>query len=380
MELFNAWYTRTPSHWSDFRAFYAAGYLLRTQPSHLYDLAWQQKVQANLISDNGIFIPFYHPSYEALIFAPLSLLSYAKACGIFMGFSVLCLVGAFYAARPLFTGPLPYLQTRPGLVLIFFLPLLGAIFWGQDSLLFLVLFCVMWRQLSRGEDFTAGIALGLALFRFQLAIPLAVLIAVRRGRRFTAGFLTAAVVVLLLCLALIGKDGIASLFHLLTRASLAGDQGAHAQQLMKVHPTQMPNLNGLLYVAVTRHLHPGVAFCVIALASLSLFSWTALQVHRTHSESKALVMATLCSVLLSYHLFPYDLTLLLPAFVLMVRDGYQKSVLLLYWLPLVLYLSLGGHSLFLYAISLLCVLFHVSSSPKDLRECRGQSHPSLART
>jgi len=370
-EIFNFAYTRNPAHWSDFRAFYAAGYLLRTHPASLYDLARQQQVQATAISNNGIFIPFYHPSYEALLFAPLSFFSYPVADGIFIAFSVLCLLGAFYAARPLFSNRIPYLQSRPGMMLIFFLPLLGTIFWGQDSLVFFALFCLMWRQLSQGKDFTGGVALGLALFRFQLAIPLAILIAARRGRRFAAGFLTAGVAVFLLCSCLIGSSGMASLAHLLTHASLAVDQGMHAQALMKVHPTQMPNLVGLLYVAVTRHLRPAVAFAVVTVASLSLLAWTIHRVRRTSSEWKALTMTIICGELLSYHLFPYDLTILLPAFALLGCNDNPLIVLILYWIPPLLYIVLGGHSLFLYAIPLLGLLAYVSSrsdSPATLEK------------
>jgi hypothetical protein len=359
-ELFNFAYARNPTHSADFRAFYAAGYLLRTHPASLYDLALQQQVQATAIPQNSIFMPFYHPSYEALLFVPLSFFSYPVAAGIFIAFSVLCLLVAFYAARPLFAERIPYLQTRPGMMLIFFLPLVGTILLGQDSVIFFALFCLMWRQLSKSKDFAGGIILGLALFRFQLAIPLAILIAARRGRRFSTGFLISGIAVTLLCLCLIGSQGIASFAHVLTHASLAVDQGTHAQMLMKVHPTQMPNLVGLLYVTITRRLRPPVALAVIAIVSLALLAWTLHRVRHTSSEWKALAMAILCAVLLSYHLLPYDLTILLPAFALLGRNDHPLLALVMYWLPVGLYLVLGGHGLFLYSIPLLGLLFYLS--------------------
>ena len=76
----------------DFRSFYAAGYMVRTQPSQLYDVARQKQVQDTLVAPTAIPLPFFHPSYEALLYAPFSLLKFRAAYLSFMFFNVIFLV------------------------------------------------------------------------------------------------------------------------------------------------------------------------------------------------------------------------------------------------------------------------------------------------
>ena len=121
----------------DFRSFYAAGYLARTQPAHLYDLARQMWAQHTLVSPKG-FLPFYHPAYEALIYAPFSLLNYQYAYSSFLAFNMLLLLAAFFVARQAFSAPIEIWQPQPGSMFFIFLPLLIAAMQGQDSILLLL--------------------------------------------------------------------------------------------------------------------------------------------------------------------------------------------------------------------------------------------------
>ncbi len=181
---------RTPqisSRAFDFRQFYAAGYMVRTQTAALYDLQRQKQVQDTLVSSLPLPLPYVHPSYEALFFAPLSLLNYRAAYLVFICINVLLLGTTFFIARPWFSH-VPGLQPRPGLMFFLFVPVIIAVWQGQDSLLFLLLCCSAWAQLQRGRDALAACLLALCLFRFQLVIPLAVLIAVRQRPRFSAAF------------------------------------------------------------------------------------------------------------------------------------------------------------------------------------------------
>ena len=347
--------------WSDFRAFYSGGYLLRTQPSALYDLQRQVEVQNALVSHNGMLMPFYHPSFEALLFAPFSLLQFHNAYSAFMALGVLCLIGSFLAARPLFSKYIPYLQPRPGLLLVFFIPVVACIPWGQDSLLFLLLFCLTWRDLERGNDARAACWLALGLFRFQLALPLAFLIAARRGRRFAMPFLAAGCALLLLSVALVGKNGVIQYLHLLTGASLANDQGVLAQHMMVVRPVYMTNLAGFFYAAGARFLAPHTALALNAIASLSLLAWTAFHMRRAADDSQAWAMALLCTVLVSYHFLPYDLGILLPAFTMLSPRVHHAILLFIYWLPPLLFIPMGGRTLNLYALPLLALLLYAGS-------------------
>jgi hypothetical protein len=375
VEIFGYIYTKNPARWNDFRTFYSAGYLLRTHPSGLYDLAQQAAVQDARVSRNGVLMPFYHPSYEALLFVPLSLLPFRAAYGTFMGLMLLCLVGSFYAMRPQFSKAIPLLQSRPGMMMVCFIPAIASIAWGQDSLLFLLLTCLTIKQLQANKDTSAGALLALGLFRFQVTIPLAILLACYRSWRFTVAFLGTAAALLLLSIRLVGYSGFVAWMHVLAATSLIRNQDSSTQHLLKVRPAYMPNLTGLLYVMGTRHLAPQMAFAVVLVASTCVFVWTVWHIRGKSKENVALAMMLLCAVLLSYHLLPYDLGILLPIFPLIATQVRTGVLFALYWLPSLLFLILGGRSLCLYSLPLIVLLVFLGirkDSPTD-----EESHSSV---
>ena len=241
---------RTTSLSFDFRTFYAAGVLVRTDPAHLYDLAAQQQVQNARVSVKGAALPFLHPSYEALVDAAFAWMPYRAAYLSFMGFNLLLVLAAFFVGRG--SGAMALWPERAGAVMFLFVPLLVTVWQGQDSILFLLVCCLAWRKLEEGHDARAGVALALGLFKFQLAIPMAVVLVARRGWRFAAGFAAAGAGVAAACFAMVGRAGSAVVMRLLVAGSLAHDQGAAAQQAMVIKPTAMPNLVGLLYSCGTR--------------------------------------------------------------------------------------------------------------------------------
>src|SRR5437868_4146483 len=357
--LFGVLLLRAASPSFDFRTFYAAGYLVRTQPSQLYDLGQQQQVQSALVSPGEIALPFLHPSYEALLFAPFSLLRYQAAYFSFIAVNLLLLAGIFVAAYPLFAQVIPVWQPRPGLMLFPYLPLLLTIWHGQDSLVFLLLCCLVWRQLESGHDTAAGCLLAAGLFKFQLAIPMAILLAARRGWRFCAAFVATGAVVVALCIEITGGTGAAMMLRLLTAGSLAGDNGTAAQQAMVIKPLAMPNLFGLLF-PVTQHLPSRLAFVVVATVSLTVLAWCAYLVRAARQERVAFAISILCGGLVSYHMYLYDLTLLLLAVALLGAQAGRRALLLFYGVPLIVLLFTGPRWIFLLAIPALALLWRAS--------------------
>lgn len=357
--LFGVLLLRAASPSFDFRTFYAAGYLVRTHPSQLFDLASQHQVQSALISPGEIALPFLHPSYEALVFAPFSLLKYQTAYFCFMGLNLLLVLGIFAAAYPPFSQEIPIWQPRPGLMLFPYLPLLLTIWHGQDSLLFLLVCALVWRELECEPDWTAGALLALGLFKFQLAIPMAVLLTARRGWRFGTAFIAGAAAVVALCIAITGAHAQAVMLRLLTAGSLALNNGVSAQQTMVIKPLAMPNLFGLLF-PVTRFLPSRLAFAVVAAASLALMCWCVYMVRKTRDERVSLAVCVVCASLVSYHMYLYDLDVLLLVPALLAPRNDRWVLLLFYGLTLALLLFTGPAWLFLLAIPTLALLWHVS--------------------
>lgn len=352
----------------DFRSFYSAGYLLRTQPTHLYDLARQKWAQDAFVSPQG-FLPFYHLPYEAAMYAPFSLLSYSHAYFAFLALNMLLLLGAFYAARPAFSARIPIWQTEPGSMFFIFVPMLIAAMQCQDSILMLLLCCLAWKQLEKRDDLSAGAILALAMFKFQIALPIAALIAIRRGWRFCAGFLASGAAVLLLCFVIVGRGGMAALLRILLGALSATDKSnALLQNGMGIYPSAMPNIAGLFYACGTRFLQGGVAFGLVCICSLALFLWCARAVRHCDQEV-AFSIAILCGLLVSYHAIIHDLTLVLLPIALLAGRTHRYVFFALFALPVALF-PFGSNAFFLMALPVLAMLIQatIRSSKMAARE------------
>jgi hypothetical protein len=288
--------------------------LLRTDPAHLYDIATQQAYQngQGWHLTNTCF--FYHPSYEALLYAPLSLLPYTTAYFVYMGWNLLLLGTAVYLApRVAPAGK----QAAP---LLFFtaFPVLLCLLEGQNSILFLVALLWVWRHIEAGANWRAGALLGMTLFKPALAAPLAVLLTVRLGKRFLAGFAATGSAVMLLSLWLTGGQGMREFVQLASRASPLLDGASNSARAISVYRDEMPNLEGLLYLGGGRFLTAHGA-AILSIAGSAMVLMAAVYMVRRARLETAFCLAIAFAVLLSHHLFLYDHTaLLLPMLFLAV--------------------------------------------------------------
>src|SRR5215469_5264155 len=130
----------------DFRAFYGAGWLLLHHPTQLFDLSVQTAIQNAVVCPMWRGVPFYHPAYEALLYAPLTLLSYHSAYIVYSVINVL-LLALCYVVAPASADPRISKAVRPLLFFVCF-PAFMAIAEGQDSIVFLLLICFLWRALA----------------------------------------------------------------------------------------------------------------------------------------------------------------------------------------------------------------------------------------
>jgi hypothetical protein len=337
MELLGSAFAKDAARSFDFRAFYAAGHLVRSSASHLYDLHAQEQAQNAFVSPAQRVIPFYHPSFEALLYLPLSWLSYSRAYVVYIAVNALFLGFAFLV------GPrhslFPLAGRAPALTFFVFLPVLMTILVGQDSILFLLICCFVLRELHKGDDLSAGAILALGLFRPQLAVPLALLLACRYGWKFLAGFGMVMAPITLISALIVQREGLAALVAMLGKASLVTNHGDAAQRAMAVFPQRMPNLYGLLYVCCARHLTSGALFDLTMAVSMGVFFGCAYLLRRTRGVSTTFAIAVLGAILLSYHLYAYDATLLLLPILLLGGRLHAYLVLVCYVLPFVLFFS-----------------------------------------
>ena len=289
-------------HYIDLRSFYTAGYMLRThQPSLLYDYPTEQRLQTALVSPDPRALPMMSPPFTALLFVPLSYLSFGQAHAIFAALNILFLLACVALLKPFLTALSARWSLTPALLFLTFLPMTLVLVLGQLSILLLLLYCACFVCLRRNRNLFAGLILSLALIKFQIALPAALLFLLWRQWRFTTGFLTGSALLTALSIRITGLAPFLAYLHSLVSMTTSVTANRAIQLQFAILPEQMPNLYGLLFT-LTR----GAAWSHILILTLSagLFLFTALQ-------RPSLPLALLTAMLVSYHLFFYDLTLLL---------------------------------------------------------------------
>lgn len=286
----------------DFRTFYAAGFMLRTgHASQLYDYRAEQHFQSALVSPVPHAVPMMSPPFAALPFAPLSHLNFWSAYFVLLAFNILLLLASLALLKPWLPALSARWQAAPLLLFLSFLPAAIALIMGQLSFVLLILFCSCFVLLRREHDLLAGLIFSLALLKFQIALPVALLFLLWRQWRFVAGFLIGGSALAALSTWIIGPATVAPYLHSLVAMTNAITADRAAQAHFGIIPALMPNFFGLLFPLG----HGAVWTRILILAlSLALFLWTTLQ-------RPSLSLALLTSLLISYHLFFYDLTLLL---------------------------------------------------------------------
>jgi glycosyl transferase family 87 len=292
----------------DFRANYTAGYLVRTGHARdVYNYDVVKKVQDAIISHEVVGMPFIHPAYEALLFAPYALLGFHAAYFAFLGTNLLILFLCFRALEPKLESLAQTWPPIPAAVLITFLPVAAALMQEQDSILLLGLLTVAAAMLDEGKEFKAGCIVGLGLFRLQLVFPIAAAFILWRRWRFAAGFALVGVLVLS---ASVWVAGITATKAYLGQLASMSYGGTPLERIRYYQPiTHMGNLRAFVF-GVTRGWLSSVWVQVVTIVlSAAVMLWL-LVFTRYAKGSQALLVAITASIIVSYHCFIHDMSIL----------------------------------------------------------------------
>ena len=172
----------------DYPAFYAAGRIVNAGHGRdLYDGKRQETTQHDLYpaGDTG-YLPFAYPPVVAAIYAPLARLDYRLSYVV----ATLLMAGAFVVAlhlmRPMIRAIDENFSVSVALALTFY-PAFRGITGGQNTALTLLLLAASWRAVHDSHDLAAGFALGLLLFKPQLAMVFLLLHMLARRWRVLVG-------------------------------------------------------------------------------------------------------------------------------------------------------------------------------------------------
>jgi hypothetical protein len=171
---------------ADFSAFWIGGRLLREgRETALYDVSAQKGIHSALIAParSNDLHPYVNPPFFAVVMQPLAALPYRTALGVWWSLGLAALLAVLWALQ----RELSALREHAFVSLIFlalaFYPTLAWFVYGQNSVFTLALLCAFVLALRRGHDGWAGVALGLLLYKPQLALgPVLVLLVQSRGR------------------------------------------------------------------------------------------------------------------------------------------------------------------------------------------------------
>ena len=284
----------------DFRHLYTAGYMVRTGHSaDVYNYELYEKFQNEVVGPAQGALPFNHLAYEALFYAPFSLLTYRHAYFAFLIANLFILAASIRILRPLFS-PLAQLWTYlPVAIVVCFLPVAIALIEGQDSLILLALFAASTSKWYSGKDLGAGIFLGLTLFKFQYAIPIAILLLVWRRWQALTGFTLSGLVVTGISFLLAGTEGMVS--YAKSILAMSAKYSSANGVLYGIHPDGMANLRGIAYVWTGGSV--SATHWIVLIGSAVVMAWGTLR-------RSSLPVALLTAMLVSYHQVIADASLL----------------------------------------------------------------------
>jgi hypothetical protein len=333
----------------DFAIYYCAGTVVRQGLGHqLYDTVPRFEVQQQFATAVPMFrgpLPWTHPPFEALFFVPFSYFPYLTAYALWNLLN-LVLVGATLWLLPPY---LPHLQSRaPALWLlaIAFFPVFFNLMDGQDAIVILFLYALAFVFLCKNHDAAAGAFLALGLFKFHLVLPFVLLLLVQKRWKVLYGFLPVSLLTVLASIAIAGVRA----FWAYPRYVFYWENVLEGKDRV---PAGMPNLRGLMYVFPPGWRYAGPLLLLLSLALLFFVARRCRSMRSAAAFDLNFSLALVATLLVSYHVVNYDLSvLLIPVFLLanyLFEEGnlhrwslviIALGIALLFCAPLELFLSL----------------------------------------
>jgi hypothetical protein len=354
---------------TDFSLTYVGAYIVHQgEGTRLYDVELQKRVRDSLFRDpNPLF--YEHPPFEALLLSPLAALPFRTAYMVwgFLNASVWLLL--IFFLRPCLLWPreeFGYLA-----LWLLFAPLGVALFQGQSSLLVLAIFSITFIRLKEYREFSAGLALGVGLFKLQFILPFALIMLFRKRWQFLAGFACTSFFLGMISLGRVGWTGLTSYVRFLFTI------GNNPQNLSYGSAVDMPTIHGFIYAVLGNLLsHRGLNLTVAALSVLLLW-FVARRWNSAGSDCGNTLMfaaAIPACLLTSSHMFTHDFSPLLLAMFLVAASlsafkplsALQRSLqiaiiatLALFWTFPLYFVCVAWHCLYLMCPVLAVFAFSV---------------------
>jgi glycosyl transferase family 87 len=274
---------------SDWPAFATGARLIEHDPSHLYDLNVQKRVESEVTGGRvlvslGIrgILPFLAPAWVALFAVPFDLLGPNLGGHAWVVFGLLCLVAGLYLAirpRPP-TEVLPAFASVPTALVMLNAQVDGLVVLGLGAAI------ALWPR-----RYLAGLALGVTLVKPQLVLPLGAALLLAREWKVIAGWATAGALLLASTLALDPRW----VFDWLGQTRSTVQTGAREIDLPHLAVVLPDSWQGIALAVLT----------ALTLAAVIAFAWR----RRGQNMRPAVAILIAGGVLAAPHALPTDLVL-----------------------------------------------------------------------
>ena len=306
------WNTRVAMRqgYGDFSSFYTAGVLVhRGLGAELYNRAAQWKVQQEFANEVEIRqgpLAYIRPPFEALLFSVFAAWPYATALLLWTGLKLALLSAIPFVVVRGRCWKEPFPRWATGLLLLGTFPEFMDLLMGQDAPLLAFLFAISFWQLATDRDTGAGFTLGLALFKFQLVIPLVVALLIGGRKRVLPGFAASTLAVVAISAVIVGWKGLLKYPGYLLALNRATGAGV-------ITPEYQINLRGLLTFFVGRTPYPGGIHWVLAPVALAAIVGAGLLWRKAGDRilAEGFGLALIVAITTSYYAYDYDLLLLI---------------------------------------------------------------------
>ena len=303
------------AHWTGGRL------LLDGSTSHLYDPSVQRVVQHQDVGP-GPLSWFISPPFATLMYAPFAAMNYGLSALVWTILSVVLLLAAIRLMRPF--APRLFSQHLTWIVVIVLStqPVFEAIGSGQDSALSLLIWVFGIRLMLAGRDVPAGIVFALGLFKPQQFILIPIVLLIQRRFRALASWFATAGILAAASVAVVGVDGVKEWLRL--PSSEFYDKTVHVAQAWKMQG--LPALVTTLFPSEWSRVTSTIALGVVAIAAIFFIRQVVRSRTGGTTDIQVWMLAMLATVVVSPHLFIYDLVLVLVPILYLIEHHNTRTV------------------------------------------------------
>ena len=307
----------------DFVAFFTGAKMVASgAASQLYNLDVQAAFQQEIIHPyKHELLPYLHSPFQIIVYLPLTVMPLRWAYRLWLIITLGIIAVSLLAFGSYFRPASRVGRQIMWLACFSFLPIVGIFFTGQNAAISLLIFTLVFLNIKKGKEGTAGAILALGLFKPHLVGILAIILLFKRRWRALGCFCLAGAVLIFVSLLMVGWQGAIDYIKLMPKVATWENQYG-------VFPSQMHNLKAFFYLVFGSD-QKGFIITALALTSLGLFTLLVLSWKGKWDPSSylfdlkfsVLIMVTL---LISPHLNTHDLTLWIIPGILVCNYVYRQ--------------------------------------------------------